>query len=62
MLYAPRQRPFTGRVMTFHNSTYATQRCVCHVVGSYGAMVGVDAFDQLWSVVTDDFGNIVFVK
>ena len=44
--------------MHFHSSARATAMCVCTVKNG----VGYDAFSDEYSVVTDDFGNQVFVK
>ena len=43
-------------VMAF--SQNAAKRCVCRVVDG----VGYDAFDGIWQIVTDDYGDVVFVR
>jgi hypothetical protein len=52
-----REKVFSGQVMKFSNNTRANALCVCHVVGG----VGYDAFGKMYDVITDDFGNVVFV-
>lgn len=44
-------------IMNFHRSVQATRMCVCDVRGGRG----YDAFNTEYRVITDDFGNIVFV-
>lgn len=45
-------------VMHFHKTKRSTVMCVCYVKNGEG----YDAFGEVWRVITDDFGNIVFVK
>lgn len=49
---------FSGHVMHFHFNERATRLCLCRVIND----VGFDAFDGVWNVITDDYGNNVFVK
>ena len=46
------------QVMTFNKTRRATAMCTCRVIDG----IGIDAFGEEWRVVTDDFGNIVFVR
>ena len=49
---------FQGQVMAFHKHARSHKMCLCSVRDG----IGFDAFDNAWSIVTDDFGNVVFVR
>lgn len=49
---------FTGEVMAFHHSKRATGLCVCTVKSG----IGYDAFGGMWEIITDDYGNTIFIK
>jgi hypothetical protein len=52
-----REKVFSGQVMRFSNNARANALCVCRVLNG----VGFDAFDKQYDVITDDYGNIVFI-
>ena len=45
-------------IMNFHKSIMSTKMCVCQVLNG----VGYDAFGNKYKVISDDFGNQVFVS
>ncbi len=52
-----REKVFSGQVMTFSNDARSNTLCVCRVING----MGYDAFDNVYDIVTDDFGSVVFV-
>lgn len=47
------------QIMRFHQSRRATRMCNCYV--DYQG-IGHDALGYEWRTITDDYGNIVFVR
>ena len=44
-------------IMHFHSSVWATKLCCCKVENG----IGYDVWGYTYNLITDDFGNIVFI-